>query len=306
MRIYIAGAGGMLGEALYKTFKGDHELLCSDIDVNEPWLKRSDFRDFADYERMVSAFRPDILMHVGAHTDLEYCELNPDDAYRTNTLAAEHAAYLSHAHGIPMVYIGTAGIFGGEKETFDDWDEPRPSSVYARSKYLGELAVQTHAPKHFIFRAGWMMGGGPAKDKKFVNKILKQLAGGARILHVVDDRTGAPTYTVDFANNMAAVIGTKYYGLYNMVSEGAASRLDVAREIVKLLKLESAVDVRPVKSDHFNREYFAPRPPSEVLVNSKLRLRSLDRMRNWRPALKAYLECYFPDYVKPFAPDFAA
>jgi len=103
MRIYLAGVGGMLGEALHKVLAEKHELMCTDIDVNESWLEKCDFRDFSAYEKKVSAFQPSIMMHIGALTDLEYCETNPDDAYRTNTLSVEHAATLAQAHGIPLV-----------------------------------------------------------------------------------------------------------------------------------------------------------------------------------------------------------
>ena len=304
MRIYLAGVGGMLGEAIHKVLAQKHEIKCSDIDVNEPWLEKCDFRDFAAYERQVTSFEPEILMHVGAHTDLEYCEKNPDDAYRTNTLSVEHATTLALAHGIPLVYISTAGIFDGEKDHYDDWDQPRPLGVYARAKYLGEIAVQTRVPRHFIFRAGWMMGGGPKKDKKFINKLIKQLAQGSTRLNIVNDKLGTPTYTVDFARNLAAVIETPYYGLYNMVCGGETGRLEVAEELVRLLNLNEKVRIDPVTSQHFAREYFAPRPACERLVNYKLKLRNLDLMRDWRISLKEYLDDYFSDCVKTFAPDF--
>jgi len=304
MRVYLAGVGGMLGEALHKVLAEKHELLCTDIDINESWLQYCDFRDFAQYERAVSAFCPDVLMHIGAHTDLEYCENNPDDAYRTNTLSVEHAATLAQAHGVPLVYISTAGIFDGEKEHYDDWDQPRPLGVYARAKYMGEVLVQTRVPKHFIFRAGWMMGGGPKKDKKFINKLMKQLAKGVDELHIVNDKLGTPTYTVDFARNLAAMIETPYYGLYNMVCGGETGRFEVAEELVRLLRLDDKVRLTPVPSDHFAKEYFAPRPPCERLINYKLKLRGMDLMRDWREALKDYLKDYFADQVKPFAPNY--
>jgi dTDP-4-dehydrorhamnose reductase len=304
MRAFIAGAGGMLGEALHKVLKSKNKLFCTDIDVNEPWLKYGDFRDFGEYERMVSAFKPDILMHVGAYTDLEYCERHPEETYRTNTLSVEHAATIANAHGIPLVYISTAGIFDGSKEVFDDWDKPNPLGVYARSKYQGELVVQTRVAKHFIFRAGWMMGGGPAKDKKFINKLVKQLETGVDKIHVVDDLFGTPTYTVDFARNLEAMINTPYYGLYNMVCGGETSRLEVAQELVKLLNLENKVAVIPVSSGYFATEYFAPRPPSERLVNYRLNLRGMNLMQDWRAGLKDYLANYFADHVKSFAPDY--
>jgi len=304
MRAFIAGCGGMLGEALHKILVKNHELLCTDIDVNADWLQYGDFRDFDAYARLAEAFRPDILLHVGAYTDLEYCERNPEDTYRTNTLSVEHAATIANAHSIPLVYISTAGIFDGNKPLYDDWDAPNPLGIYARSKHLGEIVVQSRVARHFIFRAGWMMGGGPKKDKKFINKLVKQLEKGVDKLYVVDDKLGTPTYTVDFARTLQTVVGTQYYGLYNMVCGGETGRLEVAQELVRLLKLENKVEIVPVSSDHFAKDYFAPRPPCERLVNYRLKLRNLDQMRDWRVGLKDYLVDYFADHVKHFSPDY--
>jgi dTDP-4-dehydrorhamnose reductase len=300
MRVYLAGVGGMLGEALHKVLAENHTLLCSDLNQNESWLEKCDFRNFSEYERSVSTFEPDILMHIGALTSLEYCERNPDDAYRTNTLSVEHAAILAQTHGIPLVYISTAGIFDGAKELYDDWDTPNPLGVYGRAKYLGEIAVQNRVDKHFIFRAGWMMGGGPKKDKKFINLMMKQLASGVKQLNVVNDKLGTPTYTVDFARNLEAMIGTGFYGLYNMVCGGETGRLEVAQELVRILNLQDRVQVVPVSSDYFAQDYFAPRPPCERLVNYKLNLRGMNLMRDWRVALSDYLKDYFAGYPLPY------
>ncbi|MCV7014264.1 SDR family oxidoreductase [Mycolicibacterium madagascariense] len=304
MRIYVAGSGGMLGEAMHRVLSERHELACTDIDLNVPWLQYCDFRDFGAYKASVEEFQPDMLFHLGAHTNLEYCEQNPDDAYRTNTLSVEHAATLANAHGIPLVYISTAGIFDGEKQLYDDWDAPAPLGVYARSKHLGEILVQRRVDKHFICRAGWMMGGGPGKDKKFISKLMNQLAAGARVLNVVDDKLGTPTYTVDFARNLETLIGTEFYGLYNMVCGGETGRFEVAEELVSILGLEDRVEVRAVGSDFFARDYFAPRPPCERLVNNKLNLRGLNQMRDWRIALRDYISDYYAEFAEDFAPEF--
>ena len=124
----------MLGEAFYKIFGEEYQLKCTDIDVNEIWLSLLDFRDYEAYWRDVSEFKPDYLFHLGAHTDLEYCELNKDDAYATNTIAVENAVYISNILDIPLLYISTAGIFDGSKDSFDDWDQPNPMGHYSRSK----------------------------------------------------------------------------------------------------------------------------------------------------------------------------
>jgi dTDP-4-dehydrorhamnose reductase len=302
--MFLAGVGGMLGEAIHKVLAEKHDLTCTDIDVNEAWLEKCDFREFREYERMVSAAEPEILMHIGAHTNLEYCEENADDAYRTNTLSVEHAATLAQAHGIPLVYISTAGIFDGKKDLYDDWDQPKPLGVYARAKYMGEIVVQTRVAKHFIFRAGWMMGGGPKKDKKFINKLMTQLASGATEINVINDKLGTPTYTVDFARNLEAMIETPFYGLYNMVCGGETGRYEVAKELLQVLNLQDRVRLNSVGSDFFAREYFAPRPDSERLVNLKLKLRNMNLMRDWQPALHDYVRDYFSDFVKPFANEY--
>lgn len=295
-KIYIAGCGGMLGEAFYKQFAG-YELRCSDIDVNEPWVSYCDFRDLHAYREEVETFRPDYLFHLGAHTDLEYCESNPDDAYLTNTIAVENAVLIANRLDIPILYVSTAGIFDGAKELYDDWDQPNPLGHYARSKYAGELYVASTARRHLICRAGWMMGGGPHKDKKFVNKIMKQLKAGRTELNVVTDKLGTPTYTHDFARNVRALLEAELWGLYNMVCEGLTSRFEVARELVAMLCLSERVAIRPVASDFFAKEYFAPRPDSERLVNRKLQLRGMSQMRDWKVALKEYLNEYYAVYL---------
>src|SRR3954451_15307071 len=66
-RIYIAGCGGMLGEAFHDVLAEKHVLRCTDIDVNADWLSFLDFRDFEAYRRDVAEFRPDFLFHLGAH-----------------------------------------------------------------------------------------------------------------------------------------------------------------------------------------------------------------------------------------------
>jgi dTDP-4-dehydrorhamnose reductase len=296
-RIYIGGCGGMLGEAFYQRFGVDYDLKCTDKDVNDTWLSFLDFRDLDAYRKDVEAFKPDYLFHLGAYTDLEYCELNAEDTYATNTIAVENAVYIANRLGIPLLYISTAGMFDGGKEVYDDWDTPNPLGHYARSKYAGEVFVVQNASRYLVCRAGWMMGGGPTKDKKFVQKIMKQLKAGRRELFVVNDKDGTPTYTHDFALNVKLLLERELWGVYNMVCGGLTSRLEVARELISLLGLADKVQVNEVSSDYFAKEYFAERPASERLVNRKLNLRSANIMQDWRVALKEYLDSAYVGYL---------
>lgn len=294
----MAGVGGMLGEAFYMKFKDEYDIKCTDIDVNETWLSYLDFRDYEAYKKDVLDFKPDYLFHIGAFTSLEYCEQNIDETYRTNTLAVENAVYLANELDIPLLYICTAGIFDGSKDVYDDWDLPNPLGHYARSKYAGELFVKENCRRYLVCRAGWMMGAGPKKDKKFIQKLMSQIKNGQKELFVVDDKLGTPTYTHDFANNVKLLIQKEYWGLYNMVCGGITGRFEVAQELVKMLNLSDEIKVTAVNSDYFKETYFAARPPSERLLDKKLDLRGVNIMRDWKVCLKEYLDNYYTGYLK--------
>lgn len=294
-KIYMAGVGGMLGEGFYQKFKDDYILKCTDKDVNDDWLSFMDFREFEKYKEDVKEFNPDYLFHIGAYTGLEYCEQNIDDTYLTNTIAVENAVLIANELNIPLLYISTAGIFDGKKDTYDEWDIPNPLGHYARSKYMGERFVVENCNRFLVCRAGWMMGGGPKKDKKFVQKLMQQIKSGSKELMVVDDKLGTPTYTHDFAANVKVLIEKEYWGLYNMVCGGITGRFEVAEELVKMIG--KGIKVTPVDSDYFKTEYFAQRPPSERLLDKKLDLRGVNIMRDWKVCLKEYLENYYAEYL---------
>ncbi len=286
----------MLGRAMYKVFSEAYKhVLATDIDLNIDWLSKLDVRDYQQCKQVFDDFKPEIVLHLAAHTDLEYCEQNEEDSWLTNALGTENIGLLAIKNDCTMVYISTAGIMDGEQDFYTDFDEPNPLSHYAKSKYYGEVYVKTRIPKHFVFRPGWMMGGGPSKDKKFVNKIFQQITAGKKELFVVDDKLGTPTYTHDFANAIQKVLETELHGLYNQVCDGNCSRYDVAVEFVRLLGLADKVKVTKVDSDHFKTDYFAPRPRSEMLLNTKLNARGINFMRDWKICLAEYAHEYIQD-----------
>ena len=296
-KIYISGSGGMLGEALYSVFKENYKLKCSDIDQNEDWIDYLDFRNLNEYRNDVKNFSPEYLFHIGAFTDLEFCEKNPDETYITNTLSVKNATNISNELNIPLIFISTAGVFDGKKEFYDDWDIPNPQNHYGKSKYEAEKFIQLHAKKSIICRAGWMMGGGPKKDKKFVNKIIQQIKKGNKTLNVVDDKAGTPTYTYDFANNLKSILENNLFGLYNLVGQGEANRFDVACKILEIFNLKNKIKINRVKSTFFKNEYFAMRPPSEQLINKKLELKSMNYMRDWKICIEEYLNKNYYNYL---------
>jgi len=294
-RVYVAGCGGMLGDAVYNRFSSIAQVKATDIDLNEQWLSYADVRDYSQMLDSICDFKPHVIINLAAMTDLEVCERIEDEAWLTNALGAENLGLIANKLDLPYVYISSAGVFGGEKEFYTDFDEPKPINCYARSKYYAEVFVRQHVRKHYVLRAGWMMGGGVIKDKKFVNKIYQQIVAGRSQLNVVDDKFGAPTYTIDFAYGLLKILESDLYGIYNQVCEGSGSRYDVAVEFVRRLGLNEDIDIIRVSSGFFQKEYFVPRPRSERLVNLKLSARGLNVMRDWKTCLRDYSVLFLRD-----------
>ncbi len=287
-KVVITGCGGMLGEAVYEVFKDACQVHASDIDLNAPWLDLLDVRSFKEVSAYFDDVKPDYIIHLAALTDMEYCELNPMDAYDTNTWGVQNVVEYARKNNIPLVYISTAGIFDGKKDEYAESDTPNPLSVYGKSKYGGELVAKT-LPKSIVIRAGWMMGGGPQKDKKFINKIIKQIRSGEKELSAVNDKFGSPCYTYDLARSIKYLLDHMAYGVYHGACDGTGNRADVARFLVESLRLNERIKINEVDSDFFKESYYAIRPRSEKLLNIELKKVAPHLTRDWKICLHEYL-----------------
>jgi dTDP-4-dehydrorhamnose reductase len=94
-----------------------------------------------------------------------------------------------------------------------------------------------------------------------------------------------------------ALLEKEYWGLYNCVCGGQTSRVEVAQELLKILKKDKEIKITTVTSEYFKDVYFAARPASERLITKKLDLRGVNHMRDWRISLKEYIETYYSDYL---------
>jgi len=287
MKILVTGAGGMLGSALCPALtRRKHRVFATDLNPEEG-IERLDVRAYKQIEDFVDRVKPDMVMHLAAETDVDRCEIEPDQAFLTNTIGTQHVSILCQKHDIVMVYISTIGVFYGDKpEPYTEFDTPNPINVYGRSKLEGEKIVQSLLDRYYIVRAGWMVGGGPKRDKKFVGKIIKQV-NEAKVLKAVNDKIGSPTYTVDFSECLTNLIETGYYGIYHCTNKGFCSRFEVAKKIVEFLG-RTDVTVEPVGSAYFPLP--AARARSEMSRNYKLELLGRDTTRNWQDALKDYID----------------
>ncbi len=290
--VLITGSAGMLGGSLRESLSGDYEVYGIDIHssraTSENFIE-CNITDKKAIAEVVSKVRPDVVIHTAAWTDVDGCELDPKKAYKVNFTGTENVALACRQTGAVLIYISTDFVFDGKKKTpYKETDLPKPLSVYAESKLKGEEAVGKLLKNYFILRTSWLYG---KNGKNFVDTIVEK-GRTEKMLKVVDDQVGSPTYAKDLAKAIH-VLTDKIcraglnlpYGIYHVSNSGAVSWYEYAREILKLAGL--AVKVVPISSQALKRP--AKRPAMSVLDNSKFTALTGHRMRDWEEALKEYL-----------------
>jgi dTDP-4-dehydrorhamnose reductase len=273
MRIVITGCRGQLGTALQASLDGE-ELLCLDLpecDVSDPTCAID----------VVAEFRPDVVIHAAAMTDVDGCERNPGLAYRANVLGTQNIALACGRSGAAMVHISTNDVFDGKLgRPYYEWDTPTPQSVYAQSKAAAEFYVRTLLQRFYIVRTAWLYARG---GNNFVTKILAA-ADRLGALRVVTDEVSAPTYAPDLAGAIARLLRTDFYGIFHFTNAGFCSRYDWVKEILALSGRDH-VTVEPITSDQWQRA--APPPLYAPIVNFTGAALGIT-LRPWQEALEEY------------------
>jgi len=283
MRVVVVGSNGQLGSDLVKAFAVGHEVIGlthRQIDVAE--------RGSCS---VIGELRPDVVINTAAFHKTDACEDEPIRAFQVNALGARFVAEACLEAGACVCYISTDYVFDGLKgEPYSELDEPNPVNTYGVSKLAGEYFTKMN-PRHYVFRLASLFGaaGSSGKGGNFVESVVGRAMRGEE-LNVVDDIYMSPTYTVDAAAAIKAILESKLpYGVYHVVNDGFCSWHQFAEEAVNLLGL--GVEVKRVKAAQLKSR--ARRPLFSALRSVKLPF----RLRGWREALRAYL--VEKGYLKP-------
>lgn len=275
MRTLILGASGQLGQALRHTF-ADHELLApghAELDFSQPAARAA-----------VRELRPELVLLPGAYTNVDGCALDPERAFRENTLGPKYVALGCADIGAQLIYVSTNEVFDGAASSpYREYDQPAPINAYGRSKWGGEQAVRQHAPGAIIARVAWLFGG----ERNFVRTILRlgrERAAGGEALRVVSDEVGSPTYAPDAARAIRLLADQAMPGVYHLVNEGSCSRYELAVETLRLAGI--AARVEPISLAEFRRA--STPPPWTPLANGAAAALGVT-LRPWQDALAEFV-----------------
>ena len=269
MRVLITGGTGQLGSALLRTAPA--------VDCFAPDRQQLNLTDFDALWAQVKLFKPDLIIHAAAMTDVDGCEREPDEAWRVNALSTQNLAAAANEIGARMVYVSTNFVFDGDADQpYHEFASTGPISVYGASKLAGEVAVRALCPRHFVVRTAMVFD---ESGKNFVNTMLR-LASSRSSLTVVSDQFGNPTYARDLAEAIWTLVEQPSYGTFHLTNSGAVSWFAWAVEIFRLAGVE--MSVAPIPASAYKR---AARPPRNgALANLAAASRGIE-LPAWHDAL---------------------
>lgn len=298
MKITVIGATGMLGVDLCSQLQKDHEVVGISRRIRENSslnikIINVDIINKIGILETILFIKPDLVIHTAAQTDVDACELDPDQAYQVNALGTQNVALACKSARCAMVYISTDYVFDGKKNApYAENDRTNPINIYGSTKLQGEEFTKSILKNYIIIRTSWLYG---KNGKNFVDWVIDKAKKGQEI-NLINDQFGSPTYTADLAEGVSKLIeklfpqpttlNSQLCGVYHITNSGYCSRYQQGLKILEYAKMPNA-RVKSVSSDEFLRP--AKRPGFSALENKRYKELFGQVLRSWDQALKDYL-----------------
>lgn len=280
MRALVTGASGQLGR------DAAEELRLRGSEVIALSHRELDITDKAAVQKLISASRPDAVIHCAAYTAVDAAESDAEKCFSVNASGTENIAAACQEAGAKLIYVSTDYVFDGSGET--PWTPeaaPGPLNVYGGSKLAGERLAVAACGRLFIVRTSWLFG---EHGSNFIKAILR-LAESGKTLSVVSDQIGRPTYSKDLARLLCDMAESDKYGVYHACGSGDdVSRFEIASEAVKIAGL-TAAGLKAVTTAEYGAAP-AARPLNSRLDVSKLARNGFEPLPDWRDAAKRYIK----------------
>jgi dTDP-4-dehydrorhamnose reductase len=273
-RWLVTGAAGMLGRDVVQVVRGHGELVTAlarhELDVTDPLA----------VDGCLAEHEPDVVVNCAAWTAVDAAEEHEADALRVNGAGPANLAAACSRHGARLVQLSTDYVFGQkEQPSYAEDDDPAPLNAYGRTKLAGEQAALGMPSGGYVVRTAWLYG---AHGPNFVRTMIARAREDSAV-QVVDDQRGQPTWTLEVAAQIFALIAAGAQpGVYHATSSGSTTWYGLAREVFRLAGADPG-RVRPVTSAAYARP--APRPRFSILGHGAWTRSGMTPLGGWDTAL---------------------
>ena len=266
-KILITGAFGQLGTSLCEVLSNKSILATGRVmTLTEKYhCMELDITNQENVKELIRNYKPDIIIHLAAMTDVDGCEKNPETAFEINVGATENL--LKNFNG-KFIYVSTDYVFDGEEGPYYEDDKVNPVSVYGKTKLYGENLVQESDLEWIILRSNIIFSYNDRTKASFVNWVVDSLKK-KQMITVVNDQWNNPTWTNDLANVMSMMIEKNISGIYHYGGGDFLNRYEFAKMIASAFSLDREL-IKPITTLELN--WLAQRPLKSGLYTNKIEL----------------------------------
>lgn len=293
MNILVTGANGQLGNEMRIISKQtSYNYLFTDV-VEAEGVETTllDITDAEAVDKMVQEQHINCIVNCAAYTNVDKAESDAALCRKLNATAPKILAEAMKKAGGLLVQISTDYVFGGDPYNTPCREDQKgtPTGVYGKTKLEGERYIEDTGCDYVIIRTAWLYS---EFGKNFVKTMLN-LTASKPALNVVFDQAGTPTYALDLAVAIEAVLndyatekpqnGYSKTGIYHFSNEGVCSWYDFTKVIAELAG-HTECDIQPCHSNEFPSP--VKRPAYSVLDKTKIKQTFGLKIPYWTDSLK--------------------
>ena len=235
MRVFIAGASGLVGSNCMKHFKemgaevkGSYFSYPTDDTVFFDTLSPANADNFD-----IVSYNPDVIVHCGALTHVDHCETNEDESYQKTVQSTKNLLAIAKQCNARFVYISTDYVFDGKQGPYTEDAPVNPVSVYGRHKLEAEQLSLSESEHTLVLRVTNVYGD-ETRGKNFIARIVDQCKNNQKLtLRLPYDQYASPTNAFDIARAMYVLLHDNKSGIYHIGSTDYMNRVELALRVLK-------------------------------------------------------------------------
>jgi dTDP-4-dehydrorhamnose reductase len=272
--ILITGSNGLLGQKLVDLLsKEDHiQLIATAKGENrlpnqEGYIYQSlDITDNQQVNEVFATYKPQIVIHTAAMTNVDTCESDLEGCERLNVKAVEFIVQACEKQGSFLCHLSTDFIFDGADGPYDEEAKPNPISIYGESKLKAEQIIQASSIRWAIARTVLVFGIVPDMSRTNIILWVKKSLEEGKQINVVTDQFRTPTLAEDLAIGCWLIAQKEAEGIFNISGEELLTPYEMAIQTAEFFHLPKEL-IKPADSSTFSQP--AKRPPRTGFILDK-------------------------------------
>ena len=200
----------------------------------------------------VIAYKPDVIVHCGALTHVDYCETHEEESYQKTVQSTKNLIETAKRCNARFVYISTDYVFDGKNGPYTEDAAVNPLSVYAKHKLEAEQLALNELASALVLRVTNVYGN-EIRGKNFISRIIEQCKNNQKLtLKLPYDQFATPTNAWDIARAMFVLLRDGKDGVYHICSSDFMNRVELALRVLQYFP-EAQYDLTPLNTDALNQ-----------------------------------------------------